>query len=314
MPDAAIAQANPYADPTTGIQPVNPYANPSLGALANPYSDPSLSNASLSPGSTFTLNQRPVTGAAPLDTTAPPMPAPAPKGAPENPDFLKYLDASNKRFAAQQAGDTETANQYDRQMQLLAPLAFDPSTISPLPKEQFEAGYKAAQPPSTLGQMMAKPLAGYGQFAAAATGELANIPAALAGYTKPGEELGARQDLGEQMPVERRLRESGKAGIPGEVALGLAKSAPKMAAIALAPETAAAVGIPAGLTAMASGGALFGLDDQGNFSPKDAAFGALFPAVGQLGRRAASEAIRSAQRSIVSSPGSAEPPKPNTLA
>jgi hypothetical protein len=30
--------------------------------------------------------------------------------------------------------------------------------------------------------------------------------------------------------------------------------------------------------------------------------------------RAASEAIRSAQRSIVSSPGMAEPPKPNTLA
>lgn len=121
-----------------------------------------------------------------------------------------------------------------------------------------------------------------GDAARAMRGERpANIPALPNAVVFPKTEL----------PVEQAIKESGleetaqggfqKATIPARISLGLAKSAPK---IGLITATGGAGGASGFIAEMAAAGGLFGLDEEGNFHPKEAVIGALLPGVGKVAR------------------------------
>ena len=92
---------------------------------------------------------------------------------------------------------------------------------------------------------------------------------------------------GEPLPVDAALEaasqeqkdrgEWGVATVAGRTSQALAKIAPKLVA-------AGVTGGSSLLGQSLAAGGLFGLDDEGNFHPKDAAFAALFPVVGKAGR------------------------------
>lgn len=71
--------------------------------------------------------------------------------------------------------------------------------------------------------------------------------------------------------------------VAANISQGVAKTAPKLLAIHAVGPSLLAQGIVAG--------GLFGLDDNGNFKPKDALIGALLPAVGKVGAKAAGAVI-----------------------
>ena len=98
---------------------------------------------------------------------------------------------------------------------------------------------------------------------------LENIKAALRGDNLPVEETISRLPVGQRLPVG--------------IVTGLTKAAPKIASLALFPEA-----LPA---QMAASGALFGLDDEGNFSVKEAGLMALLPGVSAAGRLAVGKTI-----------------------
>lgn len=102
---------------------------------------------------------------------------------------------------------------------------------------------------------------------------------------------------GEPLPVDQALDDASEeqarqGGFPwatvlGRTSQGMAKLAPKLVA-------AGVVGGPTLLGQSAAAGGLFGLDDEGNFHPKEAAFAALFPVVGKAGRMAAAGTLSQA--------------------
>lgn len=100
---------------------------------------------------------------------------------------------------------------------------------SPLSKEEFDRAYKASQPPSAIGKIIAST----GKFAGAIGGDVSNAPAAVAGYTKPFENISSGSDISEPLPVEKNIGEFSKehpvVGTAAKVGIGLTKMAPLMA-------------------------------------------------------------------------------------
>jgi len=99
--------------------------------------------------------------------------------------------------------------------------------------------------------------------------------------------------LEEPLPVEQAVQASAQeqkdrgefpvATAMGATALSLAKAAPNFALLAVAPEGLIAQSIAAG--------GLFGIDDEGNFHPKEALIASLLPGVGLVGKTAVAAAI-----------------------
>ena len=100
-------------------------------------------------------------------------------------------------------------------------------------------------------------------------------------------------DFKTPLPVDQQLDlarqdEAEHGGLPwrstlADISTGLATTAPKIAAIALAPAT-----LPA---QMAGSGLLFGLDDEGNFSLKEAGLMAMLPGVGAGARAVVARSV-----------------------
>lgn len=112
--------------------------------------------------------------------------------------------------------------------------------------------------------------------------DIASIPANIAGYTKPAENIRSiapLADSGQQetpLPTSKRVDETrGLAGLPGRIVINAIGTLPKLAGITMAGPLAGQ---------MIAAGGLFGLDDEGNFHPKEAAISAALPGIGRLAR------------------------------
>ena len=132
-----------------------------------------------------------------------------------------------------------------------------------------------------LGAANAAMLEHGGRMAAAVAADVANIPAAIAGYTKPAENATAL-DEGRPLPAEERVEQStGLARLAGKAGLALPKLIP------LAAEAGAAAGLGAP-EAVAMGGP-FLYNEEGQMRPLEAAGMAALPAVSRAGEALTAE-------------------------
>lgn len=170
---------------------------------------------------------------------------------------------------------------------------YDPNALRAVGDSEFSAAEEASQAQNlnyiTPVQIAGRALNEMGRFSKAVVADVANLPAAASRYNRYGENLSAPR--GEKLPTEKRLQDSGWAGVPGEIGLGLAETIPKIAVLPLAG--------PSLVAQSAAAGALFGIDENGTWKAKDAAFAALLPAVGAAGKKAAAKAIAKAMQAGV---------------
>lgn len=168
---------------------------------------------------------------------------------------------------------------------------------APGPDPSLDLGAARTGPEMLTGnpvQLVTKPLGYAGNVARGAVADLAvgmapstEIQGNTLEALKGARRLPIDQSLAEAEQVDTERGAFPTAALAGEISQGLAQAAPKMAVIA----ATGGAGLPAQM--VASGG-LFGVDDDGNFSPKDAAFGALLPGVGKVARTAAAKALGAA--------------------
>lgn len=131
---------------------------------------------------------------------------------------------------------------------------------------------------------------GFGFMGRLATAPFADVAARVAGYPEAGGNIRAALTGETELPIDRALTEAAKEeaergdvpwrSVMGRISTGITKAAPKMAAVS-ATGGAGWAGL---LTESIAAGGLFGLDDEGNFHPKEALIGALIPGVGRAGR------------------------------
>lgn len=128
-----------------------------------------------------------------------------------------------------------------------------------------------------------------------ALGGLGDLGAVIADYPAAGGNIkqALTDETGKPLPIETALKdaalnaqETGGSAAPailGNIAASVARTAPKIAAMGIAGPSIVGQSIIAG--------GLFGLDDEGNFHPKEAVIAALLPGVGKLARMGVASAL-----------------------
>lgn len=148
--------------------------------------------------------------------------------------------------------------------------------------------------------------AALGDVAAAASGNSDQAGGNLAELAKGGGKT--------SLPIERALKLADQgdqtdnrfpwATVAARTALGVADTLPKILALEVAPGSSAAGGTAAEyLARSASAADLFGFDDAGNFQPKDAVVGALFPYVMRGATASADVALQQAVKNGITAAG-----------
>lgn len=169
----------------------------------------------------------------------------------------------------------------------LTPAQRDAATqLDQLQRGRYSRGFleRGLAPPSEITPAdvaIGRTLDEAGRRVEASVADVANIPAAVAGYTKPFENIMAA-DEGRPLPTAERLQQAGAVGIPGRVALAAAEVAPRAAAAA----ALTSLGMPGAM----SDAAVFGFDERG-FNPQMALTMAAVPLVHKLGVDATSKLL-----------------------
>lgn len=106
----------------------------------------------------------------------------------------------------------------------------------------------------------------------------------VAGTGDTMEDVKAALTEGKPLPAELAAAElRGIGGTAARVGLGLAETSPRLAGMALFPGSL--------LTQSIAAGGIFGLDEQGRFSPRAAAIGAIIPGAGSLAKGAVAKGL-----------------------
>lgn len=127
----------------------------------------------------------------------------------------------------------------------------------------------------TVGKIVAAPFAGIGRMTQAIVADVANIPAAAAGYSQPLENLKAG-NMDEPLPAAQRIEQStGAMRFAGKAGLAIPQMAPRL----VAAGALSAAGAPSYIAA----GAPMLVTDEGELDPVGAAIAAALPGVSKAG-------------------------------